>query len=367
MSFSILDTSDIQSIVMKNDFTKLEISKTDIATGTELPGAHLALYDESQFDENGKLLDSAVPCEEWVSSATPHYIEKIPVGKYVLVETIAPDGYVRAESITFNVEEVAEKQKVEMKNDYTKLSVEKLDGDTKEFLPGAVLAIYKENDFNEYGELNSEAVPFATWTTSDKEHKLERIPVGKYVLVETSVPDGYVKVAGVPFEIKETAEIQSITMKNFCTKLQILKVDMMTEEPLPGAKLELYYDSNNNGVVDADEKLIDSWESAEKAHIVTHVIPGNYLIVETEAPEGYEVFTVPVKILVLETSDIQQYIVNNLASDEILPPVIIPNPEIPETDASNAASNCFVIILPLFILAFAMVFTTSAIRKKARK
>ena len=81
-------------IVMVDDTTKVQISKQDITTGEELPGATLQI-----IDEDGNVV------EEWVSTNEPHMIEgKLIAGKeYTLRETIAPDGYEIANEIKFTV------------------------------------------------------------------------------------------------------------------------------------------------------------------------------------------------------------------------------------------------------------------------
>ena len=81
-------------IVMMDDTTKVRISKQDITTGEELPGATLQI-----IDENGKIID------EWVSTNEPHMIEgKLIAGKkYTLKEIIAPEGYEIANEIKFTV------------------------------------------------------------------------------------------------------------------------------------------------------------------------------------------------------------------------------------------------------------------------
>ena len=70
--------------------------------------------------------------ETWTSGKEPHYIEKLPIGKYTLKEEQAPNGYVVAEEITFEVADTAEIQKVAMKDDTAKgrLIIEKTDKDT---------------------------------------------------------------------------------------------------------------------------------------------------------------------------------------------------------------------------------------------
>lgn len=79
-------------VVMRDDTTKVQISKQDITTHEELPGAHLTITDET-----GKMV------ADWVSTDKPYYIEKLPAGKYTLTEVQAPDGYDKAESIVFEV------------------------------------------------------------------------------------------------------------------------------------------------------------------------------------------------------------------------------------------------------------------------
>ena len=104
--FSVTDSNIVSSINYTNDFTKVEISKKDITNSEEVAGAHLVIKDS-----NGKVV------EEWTSTDTPHYIERLPVGKYTLTETIAPDGYILNTSVVdFEVLETGEVQTAVMFN-----------------------------------------------------------------------------------------------------------------------------------------------------------------------------------------------------------------------------------------------------------
>ena len=96
---------DDATVIMRDDITKVQISKVDIATGKELPGAELTITDK-----DGKEID------RWVSTDTPHYIEKLPAGDYTLTEITAPDGYDIAERIRFTVLPTGEMQTVVMKD-----------------------------------------------------------------------------------------------------------------------------------------------------------------------------------------------------------------------------------------------------------
>ena len=90
---------------MKDDYTKVQISKQDITNSKELPGAKLTI-----LDKDGKEVES------WVSEDKPHYIERLPVGEYTLREVTAPDGYEVAEDVKFKVEATGEIQHVVMKD-----------------------------------------------------------------------------------------------------------------------------------------------------------------------------------------------------------------------------------------------------------
>ena len=97
-------------IVMVDDTTKVRISKQDVTTGEELPGATLQI-----IDENGNVV------EEWVSTDEAHFIEgKLIAGKeYTLRETIAPDGYEIANEISFTVNEDGSVTEVVMYDEHT--------------------------------------------------------------------------------------------------------------------------------------------------------------------------------------------------------------------------------------------------------
>ena len=96
---------DNATVIMRDDITKVQISKVDIATGKELPGVELVIRDK-----DGKELD------RWTSTDKPHYIEKLPAGDYTLTEITAPSGYQIAETIRFTVKPTGEIQTVVMKD-----------------------------------------------------------------------------------------------------------------------------------------------------------------------------------------------------------------------------------------------------------
>ena len=100
----VADEAKDTLLKMTDEDTKVEVSKQDITTKKELPGAHLKVTDEE-----GNTVD------EWVSKEESHIIKNLVAGKsYTLTETIAPAKYKIAESVNFKVEDTGAVQKVVM-------------------------------------------------------------------------------------------------------------------------------------------------------------------------------------------------------------------------------------------------------------
>ena len=180
------------SFTFEDEPTVIEITKTSLTDGKELEGAKLQVTDES-----GKVVDS------WISGKEAHIIKELVVGqKYTLTETKPADGFVTAESITFTVEDTVEAQKIEMKDDVTKVEISKTDISGKE-LPGAKLTI-----------LDKDGKTVESWTSEEKPHYIEMLPIGEYTLREESAPNGYLIAEDVKFTVEDTGEIQKVVMKD---------------------------------------------------------------------------------------------------------------------------------------------------------
>lgn len=167
---------------IKNDVTKIKISKQDITNQQELPGATLQILniDGSPVYQNGKIL-------EWVSGNEPHYIEMLPIGRYKLVETIVPDGYsAMSNEIEFEVKPETGIQMVVFENAPTKVIISKKDFTNGKEIPGATLQILYQDGTPVY----QNGVKLE-WVSTNEEHEIDRLPVGKYILVETLPADGY--------------------------------------------------------------------------------------------------------------------------------------------------------------------------------
>ena len=274
VEITIENTAEQQKVQMFDEPTKVLISKTDITTCEEIPGAKLTI-----FDKDGKTVKT------WTSGKEPTYIEKLPIGDYVLREELAPDGYLRAEDVKFTVKDTGIEQKVEMKDKYTKVQISKLNMTTSKEIPGAHLTLFDKD-----GKV------IEKWVSTKEPHMIERLPAGEYMLREELAPDGYVRAEDVKFTVKETGEIQKVYMKDDYTKVYVSKQDMTTSKEIPGAHLTLF---------DKDGKVIEKWISGDKPHYITMLKPGEYMLREELAPDGY-LRAEDVKFKVEETGDIQK-------------------------------------------------------------
>ena len=244
IQFTVEDNGKVQHVIMQDDYTKVQISKTDIATGKEISGAKLKITDA-----DGKTV------AEWVTDGTPHYMERIPMGTYTLTETVAPieQGYVRAESVTFEVGPTENIQRVEMKDDFTKVEIFKADMTDGHELPGAKLKI-----------TDASGNTIAEWETNGQPHRIERLKPGDYTLTETAAPAGYLLSEEVHFTVQETGEIQKVTMYDAPAHSLILtKRDIATNAKLADARLTIR---------DAYGTTIDRWTTTDGDHAI-RVLP----------------------------------------------------------------------------------------------
>lgn len=153
------------------------ISKTDLVTGEELPGAELIVTDK-----DGNEVD------RWISTDVPHQVIGLEEGKeYLLTEKTSPYGYEIAESITFKVTEDKETQKIEMKDMpiLKTLKIFKVDEDTEEII----------KDKFTFGIYEDEAcTKLIQMVDSDKKQGtviFEGVRYGTVYLKEVSAPKGY--------------------------------------------------------------------------------------------------------------------------------------------------------------------------------
>ena len=261
------------AFTFEDEQTTVELSKADLTDKKELPGASLKVTDE-----DGNTVD------EWVSKEEAHIIKGLIAGKkYKMTETKPADGYVTAESIEFTVENTKEVQKHQMLDDVTKVEISKKDITDSSEVPGAKLFI-----------LDKDGKKVESWTSTDKPHMIEKLPVGEYTLREEQAPDGYLIAEDVKFTVKDTGKVQKVKMKDAHPygKLVIKKTDSTSKAALSGAEFELREKESGKVV----EKLVtDKTGTATSGKIPIATYKNGkvektveYILVETKAPNGYE-------------------------------------------------------------------------------
>lgn len=251
------DKSKVQTAndAIVNKVTKVEISKKTVTGDDELEGATLTVKDSNGdvvLDKDGNELT-------WVSGDHPHKIEGLHINEaYTLEETVAADGYVKATSIEFKVNEDGSVTPVTMIDKM--VTVSKVDMGGKE-VKGAEMSV-TDTDGN----------VIDSWTSDGTEHKVNGLEEGKkYILNENTAPAGYVKATSIPFEVSGADENgvkvdQTIDMTD--KKVTLNKTDGNGNE-VSGAKIT---------ITDEDGNTVESWTSGDKPHDISGLEEGKSYI-----------------------------------------------------------------------------------------
>ena len=171
-------------------------------TGAEqapLEGVTFGLFDAEVIEFSA---ENAIATTETDSNG--EFSFEAPYGNYQVAELETVPGYVTMkESIAVEVNKT-DVDLEDIANSQTVVHFSKVDKDTGEELPGAVLELYAPD-----GSL------LDTWETTDIPHVIPGLPVGEgYVLREVTAPEGFEVAEDVTFNVEDTTEIQTITMKD---------------------------------------------------------------------------------------------------------------------------------------------------------
>ena len=327
MGLVLQDTDQVQKYFLQNEFTKTAFAKLDVRTQKEIRGAVMTLYragldsDGSPHREQDGTYKKGQVYASWISgyqydddgnikldehgepatTTKPHWIDHIPVGYYVLEETICPyeQGYVQSEAVNIDVLETGDVQSFEMEDDFTSIDILKYDTKNGDVIYGdseAYLTLYRpildekgfpvlEHGIPRYDETGriftfraatykdgqdvaatGRVVPDAGgnhpimkydydfreipgtyqgryYYTEQGTVRLEYLPAGNYVLAETENPEGYATADPILINIEETGhleEIQYFQMGDKPLKLEVSKVDITGGKEVNGAKLAVY-------------------------------------------------------------------------------------------------------------------------------
>lgn len=300
---------------VENDYTKVEFTKHDRASGKVLEGGRYQITNLS-----GNVLD------EWKGKTTPHLTEKLlPGTEYIFKEIEAPSGYLVAEDVRFTVANTEEIQKVRMEDENAmgKIRIVKTDRSTKERLNGAVFEIHAAEDIiTPDGTVQLKKGELADTITTgieieDMEEKgagiacSKELFFGKYVITEKKPPVGYVLdqqsyPIDLTYEDQDTPVVlKTLHLKNTSTELTILKQDAETKEPLSGVRFTVRDSAMPIENGDTSISAIQLWTTDENGEIhLRGLLPGTYWIQETMTVPGYMLDPVKYTIEVSEDGQI---------------------------------------------------------------
>ena len=190
-------------------------------TGAEqapLEGVTFGLFDAEVIEFSA---ENAIATTE--TDANGEFSFEAPYGNYKVKELETAPGYVTMkESISVKVNKT-DVDLEDIANSQTVVHFSKVDADTGEELPGAVLELYAPD-----GSL------LDTWETTDIPHVIPGLPVGEgYILREVTAPEGFEVAEDVTFNVEDTTEIQTITMEDEKTPDQPEEPDTPDEPEEP--------------------------------------------------------------------------------------------------------------------------------------
>ena len=241
-----VDGKETSMITMVNMYKEHEvlISKTGL-DDKEIAGVELEV--------TGRALGRETDIEKitWTTEAGKSKMISLEPGTYTLHESKVPDGYIKSEDITFKVDiygkvTIGEKgeEKVVMKNDYTKVDIEKVDEDGN-LLAGATLQIL-DKDGNVVEE----------WKSEEKAHSIvAKLVAGeKYTLHELYAPEGYEVMENVEFTVSEDGSVDKVKAVNKKVVVPETPKEEEKEEPVEESKEEIKEEVKEEPVEEKQEE-----------------------------------------------------------------------------------------------------------------
>lgn len=280
----------------------VRLIKTDAETGRTVPlaGAGFRLLDAEKEPITMEVrYPSGEACEIFYTDESGSLIlpEKLPPGTYYFQEAEAPYGYLLEEGLLeFTITEGHDWEEpftVVFPDRPAKgrICIEKTDTGTGEPLAGTVFEIRAGEDITAPdGTLLLGAGEAAgTLTTGeDGRAQSDELFLGKYEITETAQTPGYVRSTDV-YEAElvykdQTTPVVTETVKisNAPTVLVIDKKESSSEKRLEGAEFTV---RTKDG---AAEEFCETYATDENGRIeIRGLLPGEYYVQETKAPEGY--------------------------------------------------------------------------------
>ena len=265
-------------------------------------------------------------------------LHNLLIGSYYLKETdvgnhhFVLDPEAKEFEIKYQGQEVAVdyvSMELENKRQKIELVLTKQSKETKEPVQGAVFGLYAEEDILDLtGEVIVKAGEFLAKAESAEDGTIRfdiDLPHGKYMVKELETTLGYLKTEETWFfdATYQNPELEVISLakeiENQPTVVEITKTDITDDKEVEGEKLQ---------ILDKDGEIVEEWVSTKESRKVYALEPGEYILHEEAAPEGYLVVS-DVPSVVEETGEIQKVeIKDERPSGQLL---------IQKTDAENKA------------------------------
>lgn len=297
------------TVTLKYDVTNtrkkgtITIRKTDAENGTAITGATFQVVAKNNITTaGGTVLVKAGTVVDTVTVSNGTATTKaLELGTYTVKETAAALGYV----LTGQTQEVTlsdsnTEASVSFQNTKNELIIQKTSKDDGTVLKGVEFKLWPKSSSEQDAD---------TYTT-DQNGKItvRGLAPGTWCYKESKTLDGYILDATVhEFTVGQDGKVNgknsvTLSIENDYTKLDLAKVDASTGAYVSGAKMALYNSKNEK---------VESWTSGKEPHRIIKLAPGEYTLVEEEAPDDYQLAE-PVTFTLKNQADVQLVFMNDL-------------------------------------------------------
>lgn len=244
---------------LTNSPLSFRVRKVDKTTGQAVAGAVIKIVNSS-----------GVEVYRFTSTTDYTTIPELTAGSYQAIEVSPPAGYyLNSAPVSFTVSESNTSQNIEIQNTKTSVKLGKVDATTGKYIAGAELKLSREDG-------NMEPI---TFVSEDKAKIFEGLSIGKYILEETSVPEGYVTSnSKISFEISSDGKMKNISLKSEYANISIQNKKLVIDtNKVAGYQFQLF-------TVGGD--LVDTYDIKETVFTSDTLEDGSYILKQTKVPEG---------------------------------------------------------------------------------